>query len=98
MYAEIEAATSLDGEEILPPNYSVERALVGIFTLNWAWIPFGLYEVTGDPTGTTPVQATWCAVYIDTRLDSFSTTIAAYAIPREWGDQVESTLVTWKED
>lgn len=97
MFTEIEEATGIQKEDIAEPNYATERALVGIFTLNWAWIPFGLYEVIGDPNGVTPVQATWCAVYAYTQFDTSSTTIAAYAIPRDWGDQVESTLITWKD-
>ncbi len=33
-----------------------------------------------------------------TRPDTFSAAVAAYAIPREWGANVEFTLVTWQEE
>lgn len=80
------------------PDFDTETGLVGVIVENWGMVPLGLYEITGDPSGVSQVQATWCTVVLATRLDTFSAAVAAYAIPREWGADVESTLVTWYEE
>ena len=99
VYAAVAAVTSLIHGDLpfATPDYTVEQGLFATYTQPWGMIPFGLYEITGDPTGATPIQTTWCTVYLDTRLDTGSTTIAVYAVPREWGEVVDATLVSWDE-